>query len=183
MWGTGFLIKFNKNSKSFYCLMTTSHIISNDMIVCEEKIDVYYDKEKKNKVIILNKNERYLYTEHKLDFSIIEILVKDNIDEDYFLLPNLEYNDLKEKRIYIPQYPNGELAFSEGKIREKQKHVIIYDASSSPVSSGSPIFLDNTTRVIGIHFGGLPHSNENFGACIYPINNLINGDIVKNESN
>ena len=56
---------------------------------------------------------------------MIEILKEDNINEDYFLIPNYEYNGAPNDKIYITQYPvvlkgkinySDDLFYSEGSI-------------------------------------------------------------------
>jgi len=54
--------------------------------------------------------------------TIIEILSNDEVNEDYFLIPNMDYydnnyNNLKNEKIYIVQFPGGKkLGNSEGEI-------------------------------------------------------------------
>ena len=91
---SGFLIKLYKGDNEFYCIMTNEHLITKQMILSNEIIEIYYDNQKKRIKIELNKNERFIrdYKYINIDVTIIEILNKDNINEDYFLLPNLDYN-------------------------------------------------------------------------------------------
>ena len=90
--GTGFLIKFFKGEENFFCLMSCEHIIKDELIEQKEKISFTYDNDSKEKEIILDKNERIIKTFKKdidIDAAIVEITKSDNIDEDYFLLPNI----------------------------------------------------------------------------------------------
>ena len=54
---------------------------------------------------------------------------------------------------------------------EKAKYEFVYNASTDDGSSGSPIFIKGTTKVIGIHKAG--SGNEeikiNYGDFIWPI--------------
>ena len=114
-----------------------------------------------------------------LDIIIIEILEEDNINEYFFQLPYLDYNNLKDKKIYIPQYPEGnKLNYSEGEILNINRYTMTYNASTKEGLSGSPIFLNNTTRVLGIHKEGNKSENENYGSFIYPIINVVNNKII-----
>ena len=179
--GTGFLIKLYKGDNPFFCLMTNEHVISKDIIESNKKIEIFYDHEKEMRTIILNKNERYIeeYTDMELDITIIEIINKDNIDKNYFLLPYLDYNNLRDKNIYIPQFPEGnKLSNSRGEISGIDKYEIIHNASTAQGSSGSPIFLKDTTKIIGIHKPGSTDKNENYGNFIYPIMNTLKNIIV-----
>jgi len=138
----------------------------------------------KIKIINLDKNERYIkeFTEINLDIVIIEIKSEDNIDKEYFLLPNIDYidkyNDLKEKEIALLQFPKGgKLGFSKGKIKEINKYEITHLSSTEPGSSGSPIFLIDSIKVIGIHKQGSKNNNENYGDLLGPIFNYFKNNL------
>jgi hypothetical protein len=72
--------------------MTNEHIITKDMIEKKEEIEVYYNNQKKRIKIPLNKNERFIqsFIDINIDCTIVEILNKDNVNENYFLLPNID---------------------------------------------------------------------------------------------
>ena len=73
-------------------------------------IKVYYNIENNNINIKLDKSIRYIKTfkEYNIDVTAIQIIINDNIYKDYFLEPELEYDNynLIGKEIYIPQYPS-----------------------------------------------------------------------------
>ena len=170
--GTGFFIKLYKNNREFFCIMTNEHIITQELINSNKKIIVYYDAQNERIDINLNIKERFIkeYKEFDLDITIIEILKEDNIDKKYFLLPYLdEYTNLINENIYIVQFPNGDLSYSKGKIIKIDKFEITHDVLTKSGSSGSPIFLENTTRVIGIHKQGNKNKKINHGNFLYPI--------------
>ena len=188
--GSGFLIKLEKTNKPFYCLLSNEHVITKEMIESKKKkkINVSYDNENKQFEIILNDKERFIkdYTYIDIDAVVVEILKKDKISKDYFLLPNKnylnEFNDLKNKEIYILQYPEGEkLSRSKGKINSVKQYHLSYTLSTMPGSSGSPIFLkEDDSLVIGIHKAGNKNLGENYGDFFGPIidslkNNFPNG--------
>ena len=82
---TGFFLKLKRNENYFYCLMTNAHNINQNL--------------NNNKIFIKQ------YTKNNLDIIVIEILKKDNINDNYFLLPNLNQNiNYINKKIYIVQY-------------------------------------------------------------------------------
>ena len=158
--GTGFFIKLEKGNAPFYCLMTNEHIIKRDMIKKNEKIYILYDNQHKKFTINLNQNERFIkdYKYLNIDITIIEILKKDNISSEYFLLPNTDYlngySQFDNKSIVITQFPKGgDLQFSEGKIKSINfyKYEFSHLASTLNGSSGSPIFLKDSIKVLGIH--------------------------------
>ena len=57
--GTGFLIKFIKGEKDFFCLISSEHLIKKSIIQNKETISLYYDNETQKKEIILDENERF----------------------------------------------------------------------------------------------------------------------------
>ena len=82
------------------------------------------------------------------------------------------FNDLINKKILVLQYPKGDLSFSEGKIKEINKennYEFTYLASTESGSSGSPIFLKDSIKIISIHKSGKPDNSENYGDFIGPI--------------
>ena len=179
---SGFLIKFFKNDQDFFCMMTNEHIITKEMIKNKDTIHFYYDNNiYKIKKINLNSNERYIKNFRDkyfgIDATIIEILPKDNIPKDYFLLPDINYmkkfNELIDKDIAILQYPEGRLGYSYGKIKEINGYEFTHLASTESGSSGSPIFLKSKIKVIGIHQGGHKDKSKNYGYFIGPIFNFF----------
>ena len=172
---SGFLIKFFKGNSEFFCLMTNEHSMSKEKINQKKKITFTYNNETKISQIILLPEERYIkdFRDINIDATVIEILPKDNIPKDYFLLPNIDYfdnfNSLLNKEIELIQYSSGELNYSNGKIKEINGNEFIYLASTSLDSSGSPISLNDSSKVIGIHKGVSSNKKENYGDFIYPI--------------
>ena len=175
--GTGFLIKININSNNaLFFLMTNEHVIKKELIEKNEIITFYYDNGFQFRTIRLDKKERIImeFMNISLDITIVQILQKDNINEDSFLLPSLKYNNLKiGDKIYIPQYPNN-LNVSEGEILNINIYEFSYNASTELGASGSPIILDKTIEVIGIHKQG--GDDQNYGNFIYPILNKIKNE-------
>ena len=177
---SGFLIQLFKDEKEFYCLMTNEHVITKEMIDQKIKIDIYYDSQSKFRKIKLNPNERLIkdFKDIQMDVIIIEIISKDDIPKDYFLLPLIDYMDnydkLINKEISIIQYPRGEMKYSYGEIKYltyDPKYQFSHNANTDEGSTGSPIFLKRTTKVVGIHKSGIKLKNikENFGDFIWPI--------------
>ena len=175
--GTGFLIKFFKGEENFFCLMSCEHIIKDELIEQKEKISFTYDNDSKEKEIILDKNERIIKTFKKdidIDAAIVEIKKSDNIDEDYFLLPNIstiyDLSILNHKKIQIPQYLKAKgFSFSKGDIIKITNNQITHKASTEKSSSGSPLFIKDTTQVVGIHYAGNKSEEENYADAIGPI--------------
>ena len=190
---TGFLIKLFRGEDDFFCLMTNEHTITKHLIEKKEKISFYYDSGSKIKEICLNSDERLIkeFT-YIMDATVIQIIPEDKIEKEYFLLPNIDYinnpEELINKEIEIPQYPNGILGYSNGKIKDIINNEIIHLASTQKGSSGSPLFLKDTNKVIEMHKGGIiidENKSENFADLIGPIYNYFLNDtsnIIKYEN-
>ena len=169
--------------------MTNEHIVTKKLIEQEATINVYYDQLKNSVKIVLNPYERIIreFTYMDIDATVIEILPKDNIDQEFFLLPHIKYmydiNQLPFKEITIIQYPNGKLNFSNGKIGNITNYTFSHSAATLPGSSGSPIFLKNSNKVIGIHksFNGDEDNPENYGNIIGPIFKYIKNFPIYNK--
>ena len=184
--GTGFLIKLSKMNKQLHCLMTNEHVIKQNMISNKETIKVNYDNQHKNFERELNKNERFIqdFVYLGIDITIVEILPKDNISEEYFLLPNLKYingyEQFKNKKIYIFQFPEGgNLSYSVGIIKNVNtyKNEMSHLASTLRGSSGSPIIIYGSNFVLGIHKQANLGLKENYGNFLGPIINALENNI------
>ena len=179
--GTGFLIRlYIEDNETLLALMTNEHIITEKMIKDKEEVEVFYNNQQKRIKIILNNENRFIqcFKDMKIDCTVVEILPEDNINEDYFLVPNIDYNEenyksLINQMIYIVQFPKGNLGHSEGKITEIVGYELNHKASTDHGSSGSPIFLIQSTQVIGIHKAGSESINVNYGDFIFPIINKL----------
>ena len=182
--GKGFLLKFYIDQELFYCLISNEHIIKNEIIKNNNIIIyIFYDNENKCANIKLGNKKRYIksFIDKELDITVVEILDEDNISKDYFLFPETEAminNRLINNNIYIPQYVKGkELMNARGIIKDINKYEVIHLANTEKGSSGSPIFLENSIYVIGIHKEGDKDKTENYGDFIYPAINIIKDDI------
>ena len=192
IYGSGFFIKLNKNNRPLYCLMTNEHIIQKEMINSNQiqMINISYDNYQKERNIILNKNERFIkeFTFMNLDITIIEILQKDNINFNNFLITEKikeDYSQYKNKKILIPQFPHGgQLYYSIGIINEVNQNDYFFShlSSTSKGSSGSPIFLYDELKfkyklvIIGIHCAQYRFKEENYGNFIEPIIQYLNNN-------
>ena len=136
--------------------ITNNHVINIDILFSNKILDLAID-DKTFKYINLSK-KRFRYTNEKEDFTIIEILEEDEMNDyleiDEYILSKTYENYLDEE-IYSLQYPLGQdLNFSKGKIKfDKNKKYIIHNMGTKKGSSGCPIILCNNHQVIGIHFG------------------------------
>ena len=183
---SGFLIKLFRGNDDFFCLMTNEHVIKNNMIRQNQKIIFYYNNQSKRREIYLNSEERIIkeFTDINIDATVIEIIPRDKISKKYFLLPNIDYmdnyKDLINKDITIIQYPGGKMSYSHGKIVDINNYEITHTASTESGSSGSPLFIKDVDKVIGIHTGGITNKTNNFADSIGPIFNYF-ANHIKNK--
>ena len=107
--GTGFFLKFFINKKLYHWLVSNEHVITKEMINNKKEINVSFNIERKQLNLRLDTNERYIKTfkENNVDATTVQIRSSDRVYEDYFLEPELEYdnNTLVGKEIFIPQFP------------------------------------------------------------------------------
>jgi hypothetical protein len=152
------------------------------MIDSKEIINVQYDC--KIKSIDKKLDSRFIkcYKYLGIDATVIEILEKDGVKEEFFLMPNYDYkkgyDQFKNKSIVIIQYPGGnDLSESEGIITETNQYIhgFTHISSTESGSSGGLIVLSENSEVLGIHKQGNLKKKENYGNFIDPIiDSLIN---------
>ena len=139
------------------------------MVNSKEIINIFYGpKENEEEIRIrLNRNKRFIRCfEAPIDITVIQILKKDNISEDKYLYPELNYknegfNIYANNDIYAAGYPSvdfgmgqyeGEICGSPGKIKKIFNNFEFYHTvDSRPGCSGMPICLISNKYVIGIH--------------------------------
>ena len=181
----GFLIKLLKKNEDFFCLITSENFGK----INSEKLIFHFDNEKQSREIILDPNERHIeyLSEINIDLTVIEVLQKDNIPLNFFLLPDLDYenniNELLNKDIKLSNYDSENLFVTNEKILTVKKNEFSFSSKKSLCSSGYPIFLKNNTKVIGININkiGPENNNKNNGYFIIPIFNYFKNHIDKSE--
>ena len=107
--GSGFFLKFERNNKLFYCLMTNHHVIESKLVEMKNEITIYYGNESKILRIKLDEQERIIICFKEIlnvDITLVEIIPKDNIDDSYFLIPKTNYFFLNTngQKIQVVQY-------------------------------------------------------------------------------
>ena len=58
--GSGFFLKFERNNKLFYCLMTNHHVIESKLVEMKNEIAIYHGNESKILRIKLDEQERII---------------------------------------------------------------------------------------------------------------------------
>ena len=183
--GTGFFIKLNIKNKIRRFLMTCHHIIQEKFILENIAIKLYYGKyyEEENLAIKLNRNKRFIKCFDKVDITLIEILEEDNIKEDKFLLPELNYKNGYDTYLnnyfYLAGYPQKnqieiERSISSGKIINiLDNSEFEHSLDTGPGNSGSPICLASNLFVVGIHKQGHKTEPINYGTFLGYILNIL----------
>ena len=173
--GSGFFLKFERNNKLFYCLMTNQHVIESKLVEMKNEITIYYGNESKILRIKLDEQERIIICFKEIlnvDITLVEIIPKDNIDDSYFLIPKTNYFFLNTngQKIQVVQYPLGRnLSYSDGCIKGIYcEHVFYFyhNASTQSGSSGSPIVFNGEDKVFAIHKGTNRNKAYNVGIFI-----------------
>ena len=89
--GTGFLMKILYKSRLLTVLITTNHIVNTEDILTNKSISLYLNKER---IIIKLDRNRLIYTNEKIDITIIELK-----DDDHNL--NIKYLELDDEIITL----------------------------------------------------------------------------------
>ena len=174
---SGFFLKYNQDKKDFLCLIINGNLIPTEingqtMTILFPYVDI------KQKEILLNSNERLIknFNDINIDVTLIQILPKDNKQNIYFLTPDMNYindiNGLMNKNICISQGSMNNFDIATGKIVKINKNEFCFYKSDNEDSLGSPIFLNNSMQVIGMHKGII--QGQNYGIFIWPIINQLN---------
>jgi len=198
---TGFFMKINVQEINRNFLLTCGHSIPQEDINSKKTITIFYGKKEAEtkKEIELDNNKRFIkcFLDDDIDATILEILPEDNISEDKYLYPDLNYtsgfdNYIKENKIFTAGYPDihpykGEKHYSGGEItgirymNNNNSH-FFHNCSTKEGSSGSPLVNDKF-QVVGIHYGCNKKKIINFGVFVGAIIDILNGGREENKSN
>jgi hypothetical protein len=157
--------KDNQRGSGFFCkipytkeenillnvLITCEHVLSKEIVFSHEDIKlIVNDKEK----VFSLKKQRKKWSNKEMDYSCIEILKEDNI-EDYYRLDdifdkNYTYTD---RNIVIFSIMNEQRGHDQGVISKVDKHLFVHNCNTVPGCSGGVIINKNNGLVIGLHKG------------------------------
>ena len=167
-------ININDGSRAtgFFCKIPFNHyllpvLITNHSVLNENDKIISLTINNKDKIIKLD-NSRKKYMNLDNNISIIEI--KPNKDKIYNYLEideKLKNDAYKNEPIYMLHYPYVQVISSFGLINDIIDNKTIKHCCSTDVgSSGSPILLLNTLKVIGVHYGCPQNKKFNNGTFI-----------------
>ena len=162
--GIGFLC--NINSKNMKVLITYNHIINLEFLNNEKKL-IYINNNNEKKEINMKIN-RFKYTNKELDITIIEILDKEENEENYIEIDEyINSRDYKEEEIYIIGYNKRKLINIEIKIIEKKNEYFICNKN---INYGGMIILEENNKLRGI----IKENEINNDKIYIPMNKIIN---------
>ena len=177
--------------KNFLC--TCNHIVDKKIINKKLKMKLYYGKKDDESLIIipLDKSKRIIKCFTGIvDITLVEILEIDNIPDDKYLIPELNYKseflNKNKKGFYLAGYPKeggqGERCSSSGEIiniHEDFEFSFEHKLGTAGGSSGSPICLiGKDNYVIGIHRGKSKSSPNNIGTFIGIIIDKLEAELI-----
>ena len=170
--GTGFFCRIPYNNFNLLpVLITNNHVLNEDDIQNNKKIEFTINDDKKCRSIKIDKN-RIKYTNEELDVTFIEIKPKEDKIDNFLDIDDSIEKDLENlysnKSIYIMHYPKGTNAnVSFGLTKKLIDSNFIHICSTDRGSSGSPILLLDSFKVIGIHKGAPKENNFEFNYGIF----------------
>ena len=186
---TGFFIKININKKTRNFILTSAYSITKEDIDSKKTISIFYGEPEKEteKKIELDNNKRFIecFIDDDIDATIIEILPEDEIPENKYLYPDLNYesgfddyinseNDIFTGGYFKTDENKYDILYSKGQIigfkNNKNHQNFLHDCDTKIGLSGSPI-VDSEKNVIGIN---LQNSNNEAGN-----NGVFIGAIIK----
>ena len=160
----------NNNMK---CLITNYHVINENI----DNINIILYNNKKIKI---NLKKRYYGFYQDLDITIVDIedvneIIKNIEFLDYDLNYIKGYNQYINIDLFTLEYPKNEIEVASGKIiKIINNNEFIHTIDTDYGSSGCPIILSNTLKVIGIHKEGDKNEKINYGTFIGEIINKNN---------
>ena len=178
--GTGFFININDDLK---CIATCYHVISKDIINNSIIIEIHNKKR-----IEIELKERYIESFENLDITIIEVKDSDILRNEDIDFLNCEsdysqgYKQFKESYIFTLQYPGNDIDIASGKIKKINNYEFAHNIHTDNGSSGSPIILASSIKVIGIHNSRDMEDKINYATFIGEIFKIKNF-IKKKEKN
>lgn len=159
--GSGFFCKFPYKNELIKALITNYHIIGEEKLFPGNIIKYSFSN---NIIKRIKINSRIIFTDKDLDITIIEIKDSDGINNfleiDEEIIQNKEDLDIYENfGIYALHYPNDKVLVSYGMTKSFNDKFFLHNCNTEKGSSGCPILLLKSNKVIGIHRGAFKNNN------------------------
>ena len=171
-FGTGFFcnIPIPNCDRYLPVLITNNHVLGEKEISPDKNATINISVNDELKKYQLYMADRLTYTSKKLDVTIIELKIEDNLniygyEIDDYNQPNKYFEQLP---VYMVHYPlSMRVCKSIGSIRIIDKNYNIkHTCSTQEGSSGGPIINLNTFKLIGVHKGKSKNQDINLGTFI-----------------
>ena len=166
---TGFFMKIKIEGNIHYFIVTSAHSITKEDINSKITISIFYGKaeQETENIIELDNNKRFIkcFIDDDIDATIIEILPEDNIPENKYLFPDLNYKNgcgqyFNNIGIYTAGYFSDEnnkfdIFYSHVEILsykdDRNMNNFVHDCEKKNGLTGSPL-INISKRIIGINF-------------------------------
>ena len=181
LYGSGFFCRIpytENNNNLLNVLLTCEHVLKKDIVYSKKDIRIKVNDSIKN--ISLSK-KRKKWSSEELDYSCIEILDDDGID-DYYQLDDiilkkdysndLYLNNMKSHIIIFAIMKNKRRGHSIGLIKNKKDHLFAHNCNTYPGCSGGAIVNKNNNCIIGLHRGEIENLEKVINCGIF-IKNII----------
>jgi hypothetical protein len=191
--GTGFFCKIYIKNKAIKTFITNNHVLDKSYLNSNKIIQISLDDENKMGIITINE-KLFNFTDESLDITILEIDENNEINKyvEYLEIDNRIYNDkeyyndlFEKKPIYTMNYAKGKnilASYGIFKSMDIDSNFIRHTCSTDTGSSGAPIILLDSLKVIGIHS---TDSRLNYNTGIFMKNtiSLFVKNFEKNQEN
>ena len=172
-FGTGFFMYIFKEGKKHECLVTNYHVINENLVNSKSIIEIQINNNNIHRIKLDDSNRYIKCFKKPIDITIIQIINSDKFKKDidflyYDLNYDFGYKQYLNMDIFSIQHPlGGEAEYACGKIIKifnnfEFEHTVDTDHGSS----GSPIILNESLKVIGIHKQSNTLNNNNIGTFI-----------------
>ena len=183
-YGTGFFCKipYPDDEHILKVLITNNHVINENYLRTKKNIELIVN----NRNIILPLSIRKMWTNIYIDYTVIEILSSDNINNFLVIDEKINQIDFRNKEyenasIILPTFmQNGEIETDKGNIIGIAQSNFYHNCNTEKGSSGGPIILIDNYSVIGIHKGCYKGNKKNIGIFMKNIiNDIKDENIIK----
>ena len=185
--GVGFFCLFPYKSKILPFLITNEHVLNENDLNNNKKIMISLKNYKKENIVknINIEKKRIIYIDKELEATLIEIKPNyDKIDTNNCIeIDNNIYQDEKiingiylNKPVYILYYPkkDNNIIMKHGLLSDISKTTIYHLCNGGSHSSGSPILLLESKKIIGINLGMKGDKDYNLGIFMKPLVTKLN---------